>query len=119
LNNYGRITGSKREGSKKIGEKDFSGYKSIKNFSVDVKEYFNDGMKNGDNFHIQIKQNNGHKHRGLSSGQMDDHPEDLNLLFYNFNGNKKDQSAGHKPSTRISEELEENGEGKDVKTIGF
>lgn len=93
--NYGRITHSRRDGSQRMTVKNSaSGFRNSKNqnlkhasnFSVDVREYFNDEAKATEGFKIPITQSHGHNSRGLSSDQMqDDNPEDLNLLFYNFN----------------------------------
>lgn len=108
---YGRSTQSRREGTKQIVKKSSSGFRNIKNsnnnFSVDVREYFNDGIKPTENYNIPIQQNHGQKNRGLSSDQMQaDRPENLNLLFYNFNRSGKEQNS-MKRSSRIMEEQAE------------
>ena len=58
--------------------------KNTKNFSVDVHEYSNG--EEIDIIKIPINQNHGKYRRGMSSDQMEaDNPENLNLLFYDFN----------------------------------
>lgn len=111
--NYGRSTHSRREGSRQIVKKSSSGFRNIKNsnnnFSVDVREYFNDGIKPSENnYSIPIQQSHGFKNRGLSSDQMQaENPENLNLLFYDFNRSGKDQANSLKRASRILEEQPE------------
>lgn len=92
--NYGMSKHSRRDGSQQIVKKSSSGFRNIKNsknFSADVREYFNDGVKQKEDFKIPITQNHGKNRRGLSNNQLDSKPEDLNLLFYNFNCNSNDR----------------------------
>lgn len=91
---YGISKHSRRDGSQQIVKKSSSGFRNIKNsknFSADVREYFNEGAKQNEDFKIPITQNHGKNRRGLSNNQLESKPEDLNLLFYNFNGNSKDR----------------------------
>jgi hypothetical protein len=93
-NNYGIPKQSRRDGSQNIVKKSSSGFRNMKNsknFSVDVGEYFNDAVKPVEDFKIQINQNHGKNRRGLNKNQLESEPEDLNLLFYNFNGDSNDR----------------------------
>ena len=74
--------------------------KNNKNFSVDVREYFQDGS-NAPDLKIPIEQNHGKSRRGLSKDQLNPNPEDLNLLFYNFH------SSNENLDEQIMEEQEE------------
>lgn len=75
---------------------------------MDVREYFNDGIKPSEIYKIPIQQSHGFKNRGLSSDQMQaENPENLNLLFYDFNRSGKDQANSLKRSSRIMEEQPE------------
>ena len=103
-NIYGRPTHSRRENSKYIVKKSSSGARNIKNnknLSVDVREYFNEGKPSKD-FKIPIRQSHGENRRGNSNIQLATNPEDLNLLFYNFN-----MKNDNEDSDRILEEQEE------------
>lgn len=81
--------------------------KNSSNFSIEEEEYFKDEITN-----IPIRQNhayNGKKNRGLSSDQMQaDNPEDLNLLFYDFNKSSKEKAMNMKRTNQIMEATEEN-----------
>lgn len=86
-------------------KKSSSGAKNIihnKNLSVDVREYFNEGNPQNRDFKIPIKQNHGNNRREVSQGKLNTNPEDLNLLFYNFNIDNELDTSG-----RIIEEQEE------------
>ena len=105
--NYGIPKQSRRDGSQNIVKKSSSGFqnmKNSKNFSVDVREYFNDAVKPVEDFKIQINQNHGKNRRWLNKNQLDSEPEDLNLLFYNFNSDSNDRLS--KAGKIHEEELE-------------
>jgi hypothetical protein len=51
------------------------------------------GLRGGQNFKIPITQSHGKNRRGLSNEQMGTNPEDLNLLFYDFNNVNKNVGA--------------------------
>ena len=92
--NYSMSKHSRRDGSQQIVKKSSSGFRDIKNsknFSVDVREYFHEGAKKKEDFKIPITQNHGKNRRGLNKNQLESQPEDLTLLFYNFNNNSRER----------------------------
>ena len=104
---YGRSNNSRREGTRRLVKKSSSGFRNIKNtknLSVDVREYFTDGKRQSDEFAIPIEQDHGKNRRGISREQLEENPEDLNLVFYNFNSGSKEKLG---KSSRIMEEEEE------------
>lgn len=111
--NYGIPRQSRRDGSQNIVKKSSSGFRNIKNsknFSVDVGEYFNDAVKPVEDFKIQINQNHGKNRKWLNKNQLGSEPEDLNLLFYNFNSDSNDRlsKAGkiHEEQPEFEEDYE-------------